>query len=102
LSSFVRRLVLGDVEVAAEGAADEVALGGVFFVGASLECAPELRVKPDRHDFGGADAESWPAADRGGLVAVFGFVGELVDQLVGDGDAAACSLPLRAHGRRLV
>jgi hypothetical protein len=39
------------VEVAAEGAADEVALGGVFFVGATFERVSELRVEPDRHDF---------------------------------------------------
>jgi hypothetical protein len=31
---------------------------------------------------------------------VFAFGGELVDQCVGDGDAAACALSFTAHGRR--
>lgn len=88
------------MEVAAEGAADEVALGGVFFVGAAFERVPELRVEPDGDDFGGPGAESRSAAKCGRLVAVFGFGSEFVDQLVGDGDTAACVLFLTAHGRR--
>jgi hypothetical protein len=43
--------LLRDVEVAAEGAANEVALGGVFFGGATFERVPELRVEADRYDF---------------------------------------------------
>lgn len=44
------RARLRDVEVSAEGAADEVALGGVFFVGALLKGVPQLWVESDGDD----------------------------------------------------
>lgn len=53
VAASVGRFCLGDVEVAAEGAAGEVDLGRVFFVGATFECMSELRVEPDRDDFWG-------------------------------------------------
>jgi aryl-alcohol dehydrogenase-like predicted oxidoreductase len=62
------------VEVSAEGAADQVASGCVYFVGALLERASELRVVAERHDVSvGAVAVAWtlrnPAVDG----AIVGF-----------------------------
>lgn len=44
------RARLRDVEVSAKGAADEVTLGGVFFVGAPLKGVPQLWVESDGDD----------------------------------------------------
>lgn len=94
------RMRLRDVEVSAEGPADEVALGCVFFVGALLKGVAQLWIESDGDDLRGASAESWPTAKGGRVVSTLGLGGKLVDQLVGDRDAAACRPSFTAHGRR--
>jgi hypothetical protein len=62
-----------------------------FVFGSADEQCFELGIEADRFDARRFNAEAWSSAlappryELVGLVAAFGFVGELLEQLVGDG-----------------
>src|SRR5665811_1324597 len=87
----VRRWWSGAAEPGSECVSDDFAGVGVVGVGACFEGLLEIWVDPDGDDAGGGGADRPAAAfaaQGSGVVAGFGFVGEVLDGLVGDGGAA--------------
>src|ERR1035437_2673089 len=108
----VRRWWSGAAEPGSECVSDDFAGVGVVGVGACFEGLLEIWVDPDGDDAGGCGADrpaAALAAQGRGVVAGFGFVGEVLDGLVGDGGAAGGPVVdvvshrrrfLSGHGRR--
>jgi hypothetical protein len=79
--------------VFAEGFSDHFRDGDAFVFGSAYEQCFELGIEADRFDARRFDAEARssapapPCDELIGVVAAFGFVGELLEQLVGDGSS---------------
>jgi hypothetical protein len=84
----------GDVEVGAEGAADDLAAVGVVRFSSRLDRCTELGIEANRYDLRGCGAQQWPTAparlqDLGVVVGGLDLVGECPDVGIAQGLARA-------------